>query len=606
MGLGTRNDVRNLAIIAHVDHGKTTLVDAMLWQSAVLREDDHRAERVMESLEQDREKGISVMSKVVSLEYRGTRINVVDTPGPADLGGDVERAVRMVDGFLFLVDASEGPLPQTRFVLRKALEAGLAPIVVVNKIDQPDARPRDALREVYDLLIDLDASDDQLDFPVLYCNAMRGTCRRSVDGPDEPLVPLLDEIVKTVPPPRYDPEQSLQFLVTILDYDDCLGRLAIGRVVNGRLRRGEEVSHCRLGGGSVPSRVTGLYTYEGVRRVEAEEAGPGDIVAVTGIESITIGETLSDPIAPSPLPPVKVAEPTIAVEIRVNDSPLAGLEGQFVTGRKLRERLWREILSNAAIRAEETDTPDAFRVSGRGELQLAILIEMMRREGYEMSVGKPQILTRLIDGEQHEPMEVLVVDCPETFVGVVTQKVAARKGRMTKMVDHGTGRVRMEFRVPSRGLLGFRTEFLSDTRGTGIMNHVFDGYAPWQGDIPQRTTGVLVADRPGRCTAWAIEHLQDRGTIFVAPGDQVYEGMVVGENSRAADVEVNITKEKKLSGTRDSAPEATVRLIPARSMSLEQAMEFIRDDETVEVTPKAFRLRKRVLETVRRRSRLDR
>jgi GTP-binding protein len=595
-----RSDVRNLAIIAHVDHGKTTLVDAMLWQSGIFRENEYVAERVMDSIDLEREKGITIMAKATSILYRGTRINILDTPGHADFGGEVERTLHMVDGVALLVDACEGPLPQTRFVLRKALEARLAPIVVINKIDRADARPAEVLNEVYDLFIDLDAREDQLDFPVLYCNARKGVCRRSADGPDEPLIPLFDEILRSVPPPRHDPESPLQFLVTSLEYDDYLGRLGLGRVHNGRLRRGQAVAHCRLDGSVVPVKITGVFGYEGLRRVELEEAGPGDIVSVTGVESLSIGDSLSDPERPRPLAPIKVDEPTLAFVLAVNDSPTAGIEGTHVSGRKLRERLWREILSNVSVRVEETDSPEAFKLSGRGELQLAILVEMMRREGYEMVVGKPQILTRAVDGVQHEPMELLVMDCPEAFIGVVTEKVGARKGRMTKMVNHGTGRVRMEFRLPSRGLIGLRTEFLSDTKGTGIMNHVFDGYDVWQGDIAHRTTGSLVADRPGRATAYAIEHLQPRGTMFVAPGDQVYEGMIVGENSRANDLDVNITKEKKLTNMRASTAEATVRLIPPRTMSLEQALEFIREDELAEVTPRSLRLRKRVLQAARR------
>jgi GTP-binding protein len=601
MGLATRDDIRNLAIIAHVDHGKTTLVDSMLWQSGIFRETEYVVERVMDSIDLEREKGITIMAKTTSVLYRGTRINIVDTPGHADFGGEVERTMKMVDGVLLLVDASEGPLPQTRFVLRKAFESGLEPIVVINKIDRHDARPREVLNEVYDLFIDLDATEAQLEFPVLYCNARKGLCRRTVDGPDEPLVPLFEEILRTIPAPSFDTDVPLQFLITNLDYDDYLGRLAVGRVVSGGMKKGQEIAHCRRDGVVATARVGGLYGYEGLRRIELPTVGPGDIVAVTGIESINIGETLSDIERPAPLPPIQVDEPTIAIEIRVNDSPLAGLEGQYVTSRKLRERLFKEILSNVSIRVEETDTPDAFTVSGRGELQLAILIEMMRREGYEMGAGRPEILTREIDGERHEPMETLVVDCPETFVGAVTQQAGVRKGRMTKMVNHGTGRVRMEFRIPSRGLIGFRTEFLTDTRGTGIMNHLFEGYAPWQGDIPHRTTGALVADRPGRCTAHAVEHLQDRGTMFVEPGDQVYEGMVVGENARASDIDVNITKEKKLTNMRASTSDRTIRLIPPRLLSLEQALEFVREDELVEVTPKAFRLRKRVLPAAQRR-----
>jgi GTP-binding protein len=596
----TRDDVRNLAIIAHVDHGKTTLVDALLWQSGIFRENEYVAERVMDSIDLEREKGITIMAKNTAILYRGTRINIVDTPGHADFGGEVERTLKMVDGVMLLVDASEGPLPQTRFVLRKALESGLAPIVVINKIDRQDARPKEVLNEVYDLFIDLDATEDQLDFPVLYANARRGIVRRSPDGPDEPLTPLFEEILKTVPAPRYDDMMPLQLLVTTLDYNDYVGRLAIGRVFNGSIRKGKDYGHCRIDGSVVRTRVTGLYGYDGLKRVEIDEAGPGDIVAVAGLETVTIGETLSDPDTPVALPPIIVDEPTISMVVSANDSPLSGLEGQFVTSRKLRERLWKEILTNVSIRVEETDSPDAFKVSGRGELQLAILIEMMRREGYEMSVGKPEIVTKEIDGTTHEPLEQLVVDCPETFVGVVTQKVGSRKGRMTRMINHGTGRVRMEFRIPSRGLLGFRTEFLTDTRGTGIMNHLFDGYVPWQGEIPHRATGALVSDRPGRTTAHAIEHLQERGTMFISPGDQVYEGMIIGENARANDLDVNITKEKKLTNMRASGSDDAVRLVPPRTMSLEQALEFIREDELVEVTPKAFRLRKKVLAMVRR------
>ncbi|HEX5042232.1 MAG TPA: translational GTPase TypA [Candidatus Polarisedimenticolaceae bacterium] len=601
MAMQKRDDVRNLAIIAHVDHGKTTLVDAMLWQSGIFRENEYVVERVMDSIDLEREKGITIMAKNTSILYRGTRINIVDTPGHADFGGEVERTLKMVDGVMLLVDASEGPLPQTRFVLRKALEGGLAPIVVINKIDRQDARIKEVLNEVYDLFIDLDATEDQLDFPVLYCNARKGLSRRSPEGPDEPLTPLFEQILQTIPAPTFDPEMPLQLLVTTLDYNDYVGRLAVGRIFHGRLRKGGEIAHCRLDGTIARSRITGLYGYDGLRRVEIDEAGPGDIVAVSGLEVVSIGDTLSDGEAPQALPPIKVDEPTIAVILSVNDSPMAGLEGQFVTARKLRERLWREILTNVSVRVEETESPNAFKVSGRGELQLAILIEMMRREGYEMSVSKPEILARQIDGELQEPMELLVIDCPESYIGVITEKLGRRKGRMTKMVNHGTGRVRMEFRIPSRGLIGFRTEFLSDTRGTGIMNHLFEGYASWQGDVPHRTTGALVSDRAGRTTAYAIENLQPRGEMFVGPGEQVYEGMIVGENARANDLDVNITKEKKLTNMRASTADEAIRLIPPRSMSLEQALEFIKGDELLEVTPKAFRLRKKVLQAVRRR-----
>ena len=601
MSSETRDDIRNLAIIAHVDHGKTTLVDAMLWQGGIFRDNEVVAERVMDSIDLEREKGITIMAKNTAIAYRGTRINIVDTPGHADFGGEVERTLAMVDGVMLLVDASEGPLPQTRFVLRKALELGLPPIVVINKIDRPDARAQEVLNEIYDLFIDLEAREDQLDFPVLYCNARKGTCRRTADGPEETLEPLFAEILRAVPPPRYDPTSPLQLLVTNLDYDDYVGRLAIGRIFNGRLRKGQDVSLCRRDGSVAPARVTVIYGYQGLRRAEIEEAGPGDIVAVAGIAGPGIGETISDRENPRALPPIHVDEPTITMVVGVNTSPFAGREGQHVTSRKLKERLDRELLTNVSIRVETTDTPDAFRVSGRGELQLAILIEMMRREGYEMGVGKPEAVTREIDGVRHEPMEQLVVDCPEEHIGVVTQKTGTRRGRMTAMVNHGTGRVRMEFSIPSRGLIGFRTEFLTDTRGTGIANHLFDGWQPWQGDIAHRDTGAMVADRPGRVTSYAIEHLQPRGELFVEPGAEVYEGMVVGENARENDIDVNITKEKKLTNMRASVADEAVHLVPPRLMSLEQALEFIREDELVEVTPKAHRLRKKVLQAVWRK-----
>jgi GTP-binding protein len=597
----TRKDIRNLAIIAHVDHGKTTLVDAMLWQSGIFRANEYVVERVMDSIDLEREKGITIMAKNTAVMYRGTRINIVDTPGHADFGGEVERTLKMVDGVMLLVDASEGPLPQTRFVLRKALEAGLPPIVVINKIDRADARIHEVLDEIYDLFIDLDAAEGQLEFPVFYCNARKGLCRTTPDGPDEPLIPLFEAILQTIPPPVYDPSCALQLLVTSLDYDDYVGRLLIGRIFNGWIRKAQDVSLCRLDGTQVAAKVTGLYGYQGLRRTEIEEAGPGDIVAVAGLEAATIGETLADREDPRPLPPIKVDEPTIAMMFSINNSPMAGREGQHVTSSKLRDRLARELLTNVSIRLEPTDSPDTFKVSGRGELQLAILIEMMRREGYELSVGKPEVLTKEIDGQRHEPMEILVIDCPEEFIGVVAQKIGVRRGRMTKMVNHGSGRVRLEFRLPSRGLIGFRTEFLTDTRGTGLMNHLFDGYAPWQGDIPHRPTGALVADRPGRATAYAIGHLQPRGELFVSPGDEAYEGMIVGENSRDNDMDVNITKEKKLTNMRASTDEASVQLVPPRAMSLEQALEFLKVDELLEVTPKAFRLRKKILPAIKRK-----
>jgi GTP-binding protein len=596
-----REDVRNLAIIAHVDHGKTTLVDAMLWQSGIFRENEYVADRVMDSIDLEREKGITIMAKNTAINYRGVRINIVDTPGHADFGGEVERTLKMVDGVLLLVDASEGPLPQTRFVLRKALEAGLDPIVVINKIDRPDARINEVVNEVYDLFIDLDATEEQLDFPILYANARAGRCRREPDGSDETLEPLFEEIVRSVPPPVFDPESPLQMQFNTLDYDDYVGRLAIGRIFNGRLRKAQEAALCRHDGTIEPVKISLLYGYEGLRRVEISEAGPGDLVAVAGIEVVNIGETLTDRENPSPLPPILVDEPTISMMMSINDSPFSGRDGKHVTSRKLKERLEKETLTNVSIRVEPTDSPEIFKVSGRGELQLAILIEMMRREGYELSVGKPEVITRRIDGQLHEPMEMLIVDCPEDFIGVVTQKMGGRKGRMMKMINHGSGRVRMEFRLPSRGLIGFRSEFLTDTKGTGIMNHLFDGWDPWQGDISHRLTGVLIADRAGKATAYAIEGLQPRGELFVSPTDEVYEGMVVGENARANDLDVNICREKKLTNMRASGSDDMIRLVPPRIMNLEQALEFIGEDELVEVTPTAIRLRKRILPANRRK-----
>ncbi|MCZ6746415.1 MAG: translational GTPase TypA [Acidobacteria bacterium] len=589
----TRDDIRNLAIIAHVDHGKTTLVDAMLWQSGIFRENQAVAERVMDSIDLEREKGITIMAKNMSILYNGTRINIIDTPGHADFGGEVERTLKMVDGVLLLVDSSEGPLPQTRFVLRKALELSLPTMVIINKIDRPDARVQEVLDEVYDLYIDLDADEKQLDFPVFYTNARRGTCRTEADGEDQMLAPLFEGILNTIPPPRYDDEMPLQFLVTSLDYDNYVGRLAIGRVVNGTLSAPADIAQCRIDGSITQASVTVVYAWDGITRKEITQAAPGDIIAVAGPETVEIGETFSDPQKPEPLPPIKVDEPTLAVLFSVNNSPMAGKEGEHVTSRKLRERLERETLSNVSIRVADTDAPDALRVSGRGELQIAILVEMMRREGYEFQVGRPQVLNRTVNGEIHEPMEQLVVDCPEEFIGVITEKIGTRRGRMEKMVNHGSGRVRLEFRIPSRGLIGYRAEFLNDTRGTGIMNHLFDGYAPWQGDVPHRSSGALVSDRAGRATAYAIEHLQPRGTLFTGPGEMVYKGQILGENARTNDLPVNITKEKKLTNMRAASADNTVRLVPPRILSLEQALVFIREDELVEVTPKAFRLRKK-------------
>ena len=596
MSINTRKDIRNLAIIAHVDHGKTTLVDAMLWQSGVFRENQQVVERVMDSIDLEREKGITIMAKNTSVLYRDVQINIVDTPGHADFGGEVERTLKLVDGVLLLVDASEGPLPQTRFVLRKALEAELPQIVVINKIDRSDARPAEVLDEIYDLFIDLEATEEQLEFPVLYANAKAGICRTSQEEEGQTLAPLFEQILTTVPAPRFDDTAPLQLLITTLDYDDYVGRLAIGRVFNGQVSEKERTVLCRRDGTFEEVQVSHLYMYRGLNREKVKEAGPGDIVALAGVENINIGESLSSIEDPRPLPPVQVDEPTISVVITVNDSPLSGREGKHLTSRQLKDRLDKESLTNVSIEVEETDAPDAFKVSGRGELQLAILIEMMRREEYEMCVGRPRVITRRVDNIEMEPMEQLVVDCPESYIGVVSEKLGIRKGRMVKMVNHGSGRVRMEFRAPSRGLLGFRSELLTDTRGTAIMTQIFDGYAEWQGEIPHRPTGVLVSDRAGKATAYAIEHLQPRGEFIVSPTEEVYEGMIVGENSRPQDMDVNITKEKKVTNIRSPTGEILVHLIPPRKMSLEQALEFIRNDEMVEVTPKALRLRKRVLQ----------
>ena len=589
-----REQIRNIAIIAHVDHGKTTLVDAMLWQSGVFRENQEVVERVMDSNDLEREKGITILAKNTAIRYGDVKINIVDTPGHADFGGEVERTLKMVDGVLLLVDASEGPLPQTRFVLRKALELGLPPIVVINKIDRKDARAGEVLDEIYDLFIDLDAHVDQLEFPVLYTIAREGVCRLTPDGENLPLKPLFEEIVRSIPAPKFDPELPLQMLVLNLDYSDYVGRLAIGRVVNGTVRTRQDVMLVRADGAQVRSRVTNLYVFEGLERAEVQEAGPGDIVALAGFEEVHIGETVTDAEDPRPLPPVVVDEPTVSVVFGVNASPFAGQEGRYVTSRNLKERLERELLTNVSLKVEPGDTPDAFVVSGRGELQMAILVEMMRREGFELAVSKPEVITRSANGVTQEPMERLVIDCPEEFVGIVTQKIGTRRGRMMNMVNHGTGRVRLEYRIPSRGLIGFRSQFLTDTRGTGLLNHLFDGWEPWTGDIPHRTTGALVADRQGKVTAYAIEHVQDRGEIFVEPNDRVYEGMIVGENSREQDIDVNMVREKRLTNMR-SVGEDAVRLVPMRRLSLEQALEWIRDDELLEITPVSLRLRKRVL-----------
>jgi GTP-binding protein len=599
-GVTSRPDLRNLAIIAHVDHGKTTLVDAMLWQSGIFRANEAVPERVLDSIDLEREKGITIMAKHTAITYRGVKLNIVDTPGHADFGGEVERTLTLVDGVLLLVDAAEGPLPQTRFVLRKALEAALPPVVVINKIDRADARPPAVLDEVYDLFIDLEADEAQLDFPVLYTDARRGTATLDPGVAGQTLEPLFETLLRTIPPPTFNPEMGLQLRVASLDWDDYVGRLVIGRVTNGTIRPQDRVAVCRRAGALEPAKVSGLYAFEGLRRVEVAEAGPGELVAVAGIDTVEIGETLADLERPVPLPPIRVDEPTVAMLFSANSSPFAGRDGRFVTSRHLRERLEKEARVNVGIRVEATDAPDTFRVSGRGALQLAILIEMMRREGHELEVGQPEVLTRDAEGQRLEPVEQLVVDCPDAFIGVVTQKVGARKGQMLRLINHGTGRVRLEYRIPSRGLIGYRSEFLTDTRGTGLMNHLFDGWAPWHGEIPRRATGALVADREGRATAYAIDHLQPRGEFFLRPGDPVYEGQVVGEHVRDSDLDVNVTKEKRLTNMRASTADEGIRLTPPRVMSLEQCIEWIRADELLEVTPHALRLRKKALSGRRR------
>ncbi|HET9854259.1 MAG TPA: translational GTPase TypA [Methylomirabilota bacterium] len=595
-----RPDIRNVAIIAHVDHGKTTLVDAMLWQSGIFRANEHVAERVMDSIDLEREKGITIMAKNTAIHYQGVKINIVDTPGHADFGGEVERTLTLVDGVLLLVDAAEGPLPQTRFVLKKALEAGLTPVVVINKIDRQDARAAEVLDEVYDLFIDLDAAVEQLEFPVLYTDARKGIAKRSLADESKTLAPLFETLLETIPAPRFDEDHGLQLRAASLDWDDYVGRLIIGRIVNGRVRQYDRVAVVHRDGSVENAKITVLYGYEGLKRVEVPEASAGDIVAVAGIEAMEIGETIADPEKPIALPVMHIDEPTVAMLFSSNVSPFAGKEGKFVTSTQLRERLWREKRSNVALRVDETDSPDTFKVSGRGELQLAILIEMMRREGYEMEVSKPQIITREENGKTLEPMEHLVVDVPDDFIGAVTQKLGPRKGQMVKMVNHGTGRVRLEYRIPARGLIGYRSEFLTDTRGTGLLNHLFDGWADWQGDIPHRASGAMVADRTGKTTAYAIDHLQPRGILFLGPGEPVYEGQVVGENARDNDLDVNITKEKKLTNVRSSTSDEAVRLTPPHLMNLEQSIEWIREDELLEITPKSLRLRKKSL-TGRRR-----
>ena len=595
------SSIRNIAIIAHVDHGKTTLVDAMLRQSGTFRSNEHLVDRVMDSNELERERGITILAKNTAIFYHDIKINIVDTPGHSDFGGEVERALKMVDGVMLLVDASEGPLPQTRYVLSKALEAKLPPIVVINKIDRSDARPQEVLNEIYDLFIDLDAHEDQLDFPVLYTNAKTGTASTNISGGGENLRPLFEAIVNTIPVPKGDPQGSLQILVANLDYSDYLGRLAIARVFNGTMRTGEEVAIAKLDGSLNKTKITKLFSFSGLKRTDITETELGDIVAVAGVEGITIGETITDAENPAPLPHIVIDEPTIAMQFTVNTSPFAGREGTYVTSRNLRERLDKELLTNVSIRVEETGSTDSFKVMGRGELQLSILIEMMRREGYELMVGKPEIVTKRLEGKLMEPVEKLIVDVPEEFVGVVMEQLGTRKAEVVNMHNHGYGRVRTEFRVPSRGLIGLRSQLLTDTRGTIVMNSLFDGYIEWQGEIPHRPTGALVADRPGVTTSYALYNLQERGELFAGPGIEVYEGMIVGENAKDNDLDVNVVREKKLTNMRASTADEAIRLVPFRQLNLEQAIEFIAEDEFVEVTPKSLRLRKKVMQANKRK-----
>jgi GTP-binding protein len=591
----TRDDIRNVAIVAHVDHGKTTLVDAMLWQSGAFRANQDVAERVMDSMDLEREKGITILAKNTAVRYGGVKINIVDTPGHADFGGEVERALTMVDGVLLLVDASEGPLPQTRFVLRKALEARLPVILVVNKVDRADARPAEVVHEVEELFLDLDADEHQIGFPILYAVSRDGKAGPSSDALADDLQPLFETLLEHIPAPTYDDGHPMQALVTNLDASPYVGRLALCRVFNGAVRRNEPVAWCRADGTIEQAKLGELYVTEALDRVEADEAGPGEIIAVAGIAEITIGETLADPDDPRPLPVTRVDEPSLSMTVGINTSPLGGQDGDKVTARLLKARLDQEVVGNVSIRVLDTERPEMWEVQGRGELQLAILVEMMRREGFELTVGKPQVVTRTVDGKLLEPMERVALDAPEEFLGVISQLLALRKGRMEQMVNHGTGWIRMEYLVPARGLIGFRTEFMTETRGTGQLHHVFEGYEPWHGELRTRPSGSLVSDRRGVTTQFALLNLQERGSLFVGPGEEVYEGMIVGENARSEDMDVNPTKEKKLTNIRQSTAEELVRLIPKTQLSLEQALEFIREDECVEVTPSAVRLRKVLL-----------
>ncbi|MET8143871.1 translational GTPase TypA [Sphaerisporangium sp. NPDC005288] len=606
MPLNSRDDLRNIAIIAHVDHGKTTLVDAMLWQSGAFRANQDVDERVMDSNDLEREKGITILAKNTAVKHGGMTLNIIDTPGHADFGGEVERGLSMVDGVVLLVDASEGPLPQTRFVLRKALGAKMPVILCINKVDRPDARIAEVVDEVYELFIDLDATEEQIDFPIVYASAKAG--RASLNRPDnggmpdsEDLEPLFKTITNTIPAPVYDPSAPLQAHVTNLDASSYLGRIALCRVHQGTIKKGQQVAWCRTDGTIQRVKISELLMTDALERKPAEQAGPGDIIAIAGIPDIMIGETLADPDDPRPLPLITVDEPAISMTIGTNTSPLVGkVKGSKVTARMVKDRLEKELVGNVSLRVLPTDRPDAWEVQGRGELALAILVEQMRREGYELTVGKPQVVTKTVDGKVHEPVERLTVDAPEEYLGAITQLLAVRKGRMEHMTNHGTGWIRMEFVVPARGLIGFRTEFLTETRGTGLVHHVFEAYEPWFGELRTRNNGSLVADRAGAVTAFAMLNLQERGTLFVSPTTEVYEGMIVGENSRSDDMDVNITKEKKLTNMRSSTSEETEKVIPPRVLSLEQALEFCREDECVEITPENVRLRKVVLDAATR------
>jgi GTP-binding protein len=607
--------LRNVAIVAHVDHGKTTLVDAMLRQTGAFRAHQEVAERVMDSMDLEREKGITILAKNTAVRYGDVKINIIDTPGHADFGGEVERGLTMVDGVLLLVDASEGPLPQTRFVLRKTLEARLPVILVVNKVDRSDARVAEVVHEVEELFLDLDADEHQIDFPIVYCNARVGRASLDADDPDlavgtpggaDGLKPLFETLLDHIPAPEHDPAHPLQALVTNLDASPYVGRIALCRVRHGTLRRGQPVAWCRADGSIETVRITELYVTEALERVDADEVGPGEIMAIAGLPDVTIGETLTDPDDPRPLPVIHVDDPSLSMTIGINTSPLAGQDGSKLTARQVKARLDAELVGNVSLRVLPTDRPDAWEVQGRGELQLAVLVEMMRREGFELTVGKPEVVTREVDGKIHEPVEHVTIDIPEDYLGVVTQLLALRKGRMEQMVNHGTGWVRLEYLVPARGLIGFRTEFMTETRGTGMLHHVFDRYEPWHGALRTRPTGSLVSDRRGVTNTFALMNLQERGQMLVGPGVEVYEGMIVGENARSDEMDVNPIKEKKLTNMRAAGSDNTERLVPPRPMSLEQALEFIADDECVEVTPTNVRLRKVVLDqSIRGRARAN-